>query len=212
MSIIYVSPASLNPLEQAQLLDWTKEIRELALRSRSKSLAKAAPRLVIIELNAGISKSLTHQASTNGRDFTISRDMLPINANLRRYFIAHELGHVEGHHSLVSSAGVILALLSIALMSAYVKLFSGNPKSVLSFAGPLIVVGIATAIAYDKSMLFEWDADRRAARMLGPTGTAEMLAGIALIKALRSPSMNAFYDNKRDRLQNKKPSIWQPRG
>lgn len=209
MSHAEIAFEELSPIEQQHFQLWATEIQAIAAKSKSKGLAKKPPRLVVIRLpqDAG-----ALHASTDGGKLMISRDVLPACPDLRRYFIAHELGHVEGRHPWISFGAAAVAMLPVMYWSASARWFGGNSAAEIAVESLLVLSCVLTLTLYLKSMLFEWDADRRAARMLGPNGVAAMLSGIALVKPLRGAPLATFYDSKRDRLLGKRPSVWKPKG
>lgn len=113
MSHAEIAFEELSPIEQQHFQLWATEIQAIAAKSKSKGLAKKPPRLVVIRLpqDAG-----ALHASTDGGKLMISRDVLPACPDLRRYFIAHELGHVEGRHPWISFGAAAVAMLPVVLV------------------------------------------------------------------------------------------------
>lgn len=148
-------------------------------------------------------------ASTDGQNFNITRDLLPAAVNLRRYMVAHELGHVEGLHPRITFIGAICAGLALLTIKPYHEGMFGSfaiPIGIAAIA--LGILGLVAIFAMSFTMLFEWDADRRAARM---TNVPTMLNGTLLIEQIRGAHAKPYYDNKRARLLGQPCSIWSPR-
>ncbi|MGC4077737.1 MAG: hypothetical protein QM702_12055 [Rubrivivax sp.] len=205
MSHAAIAIEELSPVEQQQFQLWTADIQAIANKSTSASLARKPPRLTIVPLTQG---ATTHHASTTGDKFMISPDLLPACADLRHYFIAHELGHAEGRHPLITAASPVIGAAPFGYLSIATQHLGGIGPVGFGIGSVMLAASAITMLAYARTMVFEWDADRRGARMIGEQN---MLAGIALAKGLRAPASSAFYDNKRDRLMGKRPSLWKPK-
>lgn len=205
MSHAVIAFEELSPAEQQQFQLWTADIQAIANKSTSTSLARKPPRLTIVPLTLG---ATTHHASTTGDKFMISPDLLSANTDLRHYFIAHELGHAEGRHPLITAASPVIGAAPFGYLSIATQFLGGVGPVGFAVGSTMLAAGAITIFAYARTMIFEWDADRRGVRMIGEQS---MLAGMALAKGLRAPASSAFYDNKRDRLTGKRPTIWKPK-
>lgn len=134
---------------------------------------------------------------------------MPVAADLRRHFIAHELGRYEGRHPSITFWPAIFFLLGTAGVyivrnSSYSWARSVGITGILCL---LALTGGASLLARYTTMWFEWEADRRAGRMVG---VQAMLDGIDLVIPLRQPVSNAYYINKKSRLQGKPSSFPKP--
>lgn len=198
--------SDLSATEQALFQVWASDIQAIAQRSTRPSIALDPPVLKILSTPT---KGDTHIAFTDGASFSIARDLLSEPIGLRHYMIAHELGHAEGFHPWFTFGALIGLTLGAAAFGPISSGKLGSHAVIASITAIAIAVaGFLIAIAKTKSMLFEWDADRRAARMVTvPT----MINGIALIEKIRGLHTKPFYDNKRARLLGNPSSIWQPR-
>jgi len=148
-------------------------------------------------------------ASTDGKNFNVTRDLLPAALSLRRYMVAHELGHIEGLHPRITFIGGICAGLPLLMIKPYHDKWLGSHAFDIGMIAVAIgALGFVVILAKMFTMLFEWDADRRAARM---TTVQTMLNGTMLIEQIRGAHTKPFYDNKRARLLGQHCSIWSPR-
>lgn len=171
----------------------------IASKSACLRLSKRPPKLRVVPTPT---KPHSEGASTEGGNVIITRGLLPVPVALRAYFLAHELGHVEGGHHWITFGIVPMVLCGIPAI-----LGGPNSLALRCFLGSVSVFGIAVGIAYIRTMIFEWDADRRGARL---TSVAQMLQGIVLVQAIRPVGLQAFYANKAAKLQGTPASIWMP--
>ena len=204
MKIIPVPFASLSQTEQAQFNNWLSDIRAVGNKSKRKRLASSPPELLVFDNGAPLG---SHHASTTGNHFRITRDLLPVAVDLRRYFVAHELGHIEGFHPLITSFSGIAFTLSFAtgliLLNAQ---RSGSSHPFLSaICLSLCIASLAVLLIYNYTMWFEWDADRRGARMIGARA---MTTGINLLMPIRGPALRTYYSKKKRRLAGLQASHW----
>ncbi|MCY4753577.1 M48 family metalloprotease [Pelomonas aquatica] len=134
------------------------------------------------------------QANTSWRTIFIDRAALRSSSEARRYLLAHELGHLEGWHSVITVCAGLFIVLGIA--GAIRSAAAGNLLSAALFALASFAA-LAVLWMYAKTMVFEWEADRRGARMLGRD---EMLRGMDQVAASRLSSQQSYYECKRRKL------------
>ncbi len=191
---------NLTTAEKVQLTLWMNDIAAIAGNSVSGRVRNREPRLRVHPIPQ---EGDGHAAWTTGEWINISRDLLAADPKLRRYLIAHELGHDEGWHDAIGFAAAIAVAFGLGTTISLLSLAAIVPS--LQSAS-VTLMGVAT-IAGRKTMCFEWEADRRGARM---TSVQAMTDGIDLVIPLRSPNLRAFYSNKKERLNGLKPSWFSP--
>jgi len=199
----------VNPLsnaENAAISIWLRDLDTLLGRSQIRV------RRPFITLKVVENRATQMDPSANWLTITITRDCLTLvaptgpDADLRKYFLAHELGHVEGQHTAISMLGALCIIPGFLwLMQALAPKVNFPWSSLFWFNFALGVLGTLVIIAYQQSMLFEWNADKRGARI---TSSADMEQGITEVLQYRKIEDHPYYQNKSDKLSGGEPSFW----
>jgi hypothetical protein len=194
----------LTNVEQIQLQNWIAETANIAANSASRKIRDKPPNTEVVEVKSGM---LGWDATSSGGKITISRDCLSAPVVIRRYLIAHELGHEEGKHPWITVGAAMCMFLPILVCAApkgWIPSVSSLPLPLKIALAIAFVIGIVGIGLYRFSMLFEWNADKRAARMIG---TAGMIQGATSVQQKRVDSTK-FYNNKISKLSGGSPSMW----
>lgn len=175
---------------------WEGRLKELASKSSNPLVRGVTPKLVVKDKPG-------FNAHTGWHSIVISKDLLGVSPEIRDYILAHELGHIEGSHGYITTTITPLlpfgAFLGLAL---HFKLGISAVAAIL-WTTPFCIAGLIVAILYSKSMIFEFNADRRGARLIG---TQEMVDGIKQLGTLKR-SLD-IYQSKIDHLSGKAISIF----
>jgi hypothetical protein len=183
----------LTPAERQELRDWRQECSAFAAQSDSWRLNRFRPKVFVLE-NKG------HYTRTNGHIF-ITRDLLNIGTEERHYFLGRDLGAIEGYHHWMGLAATVLSLLCLVGL-----LFAVTEENMtwsliwgisFLFWAPLMYL-------YRFTMFFEWDVDRRGARLVGKEAYER---GMTYVAVLRGPRHTDRYANKLAKLQGSEAGL-----
>jgi hypothetical protein len=188
----------LTQTEESATVIWQQELTKLLAKSRIR-LRRPLIHMKVIE-----NGNTAMDPSADWLTLKITRDCLTlvattgVDAELRRYFLAHELGHIEGQHTEITVLGGFGILAGfMALLSLLTPQFQYPWQSYSWYMLAAGALGLAAVIAYSRTMYYEWAADRRGARM---TSKADMLKGMVAVLQYRKKEDESYYKNKSDKL------------
>lgn len=180
----------------------------MAAAQSGRSLSRRLPRL---KIGPTRNNSLGWDAWTTGSELLVSRDCLAAPSKVRRYLLAHELGHIDGRHSAITgSAGMAFAAPLLWTFVSAIQRSNGHstPDGDLGWAlAAFFAAGFAILFINYATMLFEWSADRRGAGMIGAPA---MITGIKALQKKRNKSDRRFYANKIYKLRGRRPPARKP--
>ena len=197
-SWIFKKKTDLNTNEIIQLDVWKIEIGNCALKSSYRRLSRKPPAIKVIE-----TENNKFEIHTTGEKFVISRNFLFVPTAARKYLIAHELGHIEGRHPRITFSGALLSaplLVSIFCVPLHHYLHGWVLYS-YSFCA---LLSIRIIYCFGFTMIFEWDADWRGARM---TSVNDMANGMNALAVFRN-NQSQYYPDKINHLNGPYTGLW----